>query len=113
MYTPVNPSFFYIKVGCKGVFITRTCVRDASDQLFFLVRAEDVPLFCFSCFTSKQFRYISDEAYGHDRGQQSQQFVNDNTTQTFQYTCTATEDYHQHSIYACFILNRLSEYCSV
>ena len=27
-YTPVNPSFFYIKVGCKGVFVTRTCFRD-------------------------------------------------------------------------------------
>ena len=28
MYTPVNPNFFYIKVGCKGVFVTRTCFRD-------------------------------------------------------------------------------------
>ena len=28
MYTPVNPSFYYIKVGCKGVFITRNCFRD-------------------------------------------------------------------------------------
>ena len=28
MYTRVNPTFFYIKVGCKGVFITRTCYPD-------------------------------------------------------------------------------------
>ena len=28
MHTPVNPSFFYIKVVCKGVFITRTCYPD-------------------------------------------------------------------------------------
>ena len=27
MYTPVNP-FYYIKVGCKGVYITRTCLHD-------------------------------------------------------------------------------------
>ena len=31
MYTPVNPSFYYIKVGCNGVFITRTCFPDACD----------------------------------------------------------------------------------
>ena len=24
-----KPQFYYIKVGCKGVFITRTCFRDA------------------------------------------------------------------------------------
>ena len=28
MYTPVKPQFFYIKVGCKGVQITRTCFPD-------------------------------------------------------------------------------------
>ena len=27
-YTPVYPSFFYIKVGFKGVYITRTCFPD-------------------------------------------------------------------------------------
>ena len=27
-YTPVNPSFTIIKVGCKGVFVTLTCFRD-------------------------------------------------------------------------------------
>ena len=25
---PCKPQFYYIKVGCKGVFITRTCFRD-------------------------------------------------------------------------------------
>ena len=29
MNTPVNPSFLYIKVGCKRVYITRTCLHDA------------------------------------------------------------------------------------
>ena len=29
MYTPVNPSFTK-KVGCKGVFVTRTCFRDVT-----------------------------------------------------------------------------------
>ena len=28
MYTRVNPTFFYIKVGCSGVFSTRTCYPD-------------------------------------------------------------------------------------
>ena len=27
-YTPANSSFFYIKVGFKGVFIARTCFPD-------------------------------------------------------------------------------------
>ena len=27
-YTPANPSFFYIKVRFKGVYITRTCFHD-------------------------------------------------------------------------------------
>ena len=25
---PCKPQFYYIKVGCKGVFVTRTCFRD-------------------------------------------------------------------------------------
>ena len=25
---PCKPKFYYIKVGCKGVFVTRTCFRD-------------------------------------------------------------------------------------
>ena len=27
-YTPVNPIFYYIKVGLKGVYISRTCFPD-------------------------------------------------------------------------------------
>ena len=27
-YTPAHPSFFYIKVGFKGVYITRACYPD-------------------------------------------------------------------------------------
>ena len=33
-YTPANPSFFYIKVGFKGVYITWTCFPDESSFLF-------------------------------------------------------------------------------
>ena len=29
---PCTPQFYYIKVGCKGVFITRTRFHDANDQ---------------------------------------------------------------------------------
>ena len=29
-YTPANPSFFYIKVGYEGVYITQTCFRDVT-----------------------------------------------------------------------------------
>ena len=25
---PCKPQFYYIKVGCKGVFVTRSCFRD-------------------------------------------------------------------------------------
>ena len=25
---PCKPQFYYIKVGCKGVYITRTCFHD-------------------------------------------------------------------------------------
>ena len=28
MNTPVKPQFYYIKVGCKGVYITQTCYPD-------------------------------------------------------------------------------------
>ena len=30
---PCTPQFHYIKVGCKGVFITRTCLRDEKPKL--------------------------------------------------------------------------------
>ena len=30
---PCKPQFYYIKVGCKGVFITRTCFHDGSDEV--------------------------------------------------------------------------------
>ena len=29
---PCKPQFYYIKVGCKGVFVTRTCFRDVLYQ---------------------------------------------------------------------------------
>ena len=27
---PCKPQFYYIKVGCKGVFVTRTCYQDGN-----------------------------------------------------------------------------------
>ena len=30
---PSKPHFFYIKVGCKGVFVTRTCFRDVVGKI--------------------------------------------------------------------------------
>ena len=34
MVYPCKPQFFYIKVGCKGVFITRTCLHDEFDLMY-------------------------------------------------------------------------------
>ena len=31
---PCKPQFYYIKVGCKGVFVTRTCFRDEEVFLY-------------------------------------------------------------------------------
>ena len=33
MYTPENPSFT-LKVGCKGVYITRTCLHDMAVNIY-------------------------------------------------------------------------------
>ena len=30
---PCTPQFYYTKVGCKGVFVTRTCFRDVFKNL--------------------------------------------------------------------------------
>ena len=30
---PCKPQFYYIKVGCKGVFVTWTCFRDGKARL--------------------------------------------------------------------------------
>ena len=31
---PCKPQFYYIKVGCKGVFVTRTCFHDENPSTF-------------------------------------------------------------------------------
>ena len=36
---PCKPQFYYIKVGCKGVFVTRTCFHDASKGIKTLIIA--------------------------------------------------------------------------
>ena len=33
---PCKPQFYYIKVGCKGVYITRTCYPDVLKELIFM-----------------------------------------------------------------------------
>ena len=33
---PCKTQFYYIKVGCKGVFVTRTCFRDVKTWLSYL-----------------------------------------------------------------------------
>ena len=33
---PCKPQFYYIKVGCKGVFIARTCLHDEVTTLTYL-----------------------------------------------------------------------------
>ena len=30
---PCKLKFYYIKVGCKGVFVTQTCLRDVDEKL--------------------------------------------------------------------------------
>ena len=36
MYTPANPSFFYIKVGLKGVKNIKACFRDVLSVVYYL-----------------------------------------------------------------------------
>ena len=35
---PCKPQFYYIKVGCKGVYISRTCLHDESKGTFSLLK---------------------------------------------------------------------------
>ena len=37
-----KPQFYYIKVGCKGVFVTRTCFRDDVNHLFSSIHSESL-----------------------------------------------------------------------
>ena len=56
MHTPVNPSFTIQKMGCKGVFVTRTGYHDEVSSLkfqhFFM---------CTKCVTSKITMYTSNQ----------------------------------------------------
>ena len=47
---PYNPQFYYIKVGCKGVFVTRTCFRDGllwprGDKTFFMINSAELEIY--------------------------------------------------------------------
>ena len=47
---PCKPPFYYIKVGCKGVFVTRTCfvrLRESVVSLSFTVDRDYFPLFLY------------------------------------------------------------------
>ena len=50
---PSKPHFFYIKVGCKGVFITRTCYPDAMNVYIFYFNFEEKTLII--CFLLLEF----------------------------------------------------------
>ena len=51
---PCKPQFYYMKVGCKGIFITRTCFRDE----FIIVKMERTTL--LSCLDYLGFIYRND-----------------------------------------------------
>ena len=44
---PCKPQFYYIKVGCKGMFVTRTCFRDVTFYQHFQIS------FCFNSFRNQ------------------------------------------------------------
>ena len=46
-YTLEPPQFYYIKIGCKEVFVTLTCFRDDPSICPF-------PVFCFAVFKKKK-----------------------------------------------------------
>ena len=35
---PCKPQFYYMKVGCKGVFISRTCLHDEMKLIITILR---------------------------------------------------------------------------
>ena len=41
---PCKPQFYYIKVGCKGVYITRTCFPDVFDNFGAWSESQKIPL---------------------------------------------------------------------
>ena len=43
-----KPQFFYIKGGCKGVYITRTCLHDGEDCAWPIITAIKQHLEIFS-----------------------------------------------------------------
>ena len=42
-----KPKFYYIKVGCKGMYITRICLHDGEVVLVITGRSKVVLLLCF------------------------------------------------------------------
>ena len=67
---PCKPQFYYIKVGCKGVYITRTCFRDAclkmmpvilqfaSVMRFFVLMLHNVPVNSYGYVGSVAYNFM-------------------------------------------------------
>ena len=47
MYVPANPSFFYMKLGFKGVYITWTCYRDVTQVTKFKLNQMNLKIYNF------------------------------------------------------------------
>ena len=47
---PGKPQFYYIKVGCKGVYITRTCFHDDSKTMQYTATYAALKSHIFSVF---------------------------------------------------------------
>ena len=54
---PCKPQFYYIKVGCKGVFVTRTCFRDV--VLLHVLSRHGGPSQVFEKFATIQSMFVS------------------------------------------------------
>ena len=53
-----KPQFYYIKVGCKGVLVTRTCFRD---ELVIESTVKNYSIFLWLFGPFRQFYRVTDE----------------------------------------------------
>ena len=66
---PCKPQFYYIKVGCKGLFVTRTCFLDEHDILNYLLTVRfqfevevlsECAISAIACDDDSALKYIMD-----------------------------------------------------
>ena len=74
---PSKPHFFYIKVGCKGLFITRTCYPDGYDIF------PQIPSFFMSPVTYFDNMYNNPTQPKGEAGCKSREIVHRGVTSTF------------------------------